>query len=176
MSGELNRIRSCGSAAKGEAGANPAQSYLYCKRGRRREYHWPVGLRRCAGGGNASQETRCRDTVLRSSEVERCGIFSLKKALPKAGEGLFVSKEAVWCWNCISRWGTSSCAAAIPPALVPPPLQPGQSGCCLPGRLCPQCGWIPLRGSRWRLNCWSSPPEPAGPAAPSGRTAGTTRT
>lgn len=61
---------------KGEAGENPAQSYLYCKRGRRRKDHWPTtGLRRCAGGRSVSQETRCRDTEQRSSEVERCSIF-----------------------------------------------------------------------------------------------------
>ena len=52
----------------GEAGENPAQSYLYCKRGRRRGSHWPSG-REGAPKDDAQARTSARKDAPRA-EVE----------------------------------------------------------------------------------------------------------
>lgn len=100
----------------GEAGGTPAQSYLYCKRGRRCTSHWPSGAekarrRRKRKPGDPLQSGSC--VALRWRGAVYPGI----RALLNREEGLFASKGGhTWGnWSSISRWGGSGCAAAIPP-------------------------------------------------------------
>ena len=71
---EFNAPAVRGGAAHREAGENPAQSYLYCKRGQRRTGHWfserteKARRRRKRKPGDLLW---CANR--RSSEVERCG-------------------------------------------------------------------------------------------------------
>ena len=158
----------------GEAGGTPAQSYLYCKRGRRCTSHWPSGAekarrRRKRKPGDPLQSGSC--VALRWRGAVYPGI----RALLSREEGLFASKGGhTWGnWSSISRWGGSGCAAAIPPAPARRLLPPGPPPCCWRGWRCPPCTSTPRRGCGWRRSCWSTPPGKAGPPARCARTAAT---
>ena len=150
----------------GEAGGTPAQSYLYCKRGRRCTSHWPSGAekarrRRKRKPGDPLQSGSC--VALRWRGAVYPGI----RALLSREEGLFASKGDMGKLGSISRSGRGAAALRLHHRHLrrrrrrrgrPLPA-------CWRGPRCPPCTSTPRRGCGWRRSCWSTPPGKAGPPA-----------